>query len=174
MAMKKRFTLLALLCAAAHTGFAQEAKTDKIVKLTGESLAVKVTSVTDRDVSFVYPGEEAVNVISANLVKEIDFASGRVQTLTTRVDIRTEEDWAKVTVTTLEGDIKGLVAKGDVVASVIPMTAFSSQANMDERAAEKLKRKAAKLGAHMILLTGDQGNVMGGKTVKKGVAYGYK
>ncbi|WP_046243896.1 hypothetical protein [Hymenobacter terrenus] len=171
--MKKTVTLLAVLCAVAHTSFAQEVKTDKIVKLNGETVSAKVTSVTDRDVSFVYPGEEAVNVISANQVKEIDFASGRVQTLATRVEIHSEEDWGKVVITTIESDVKGLVSKGDVVAAAIPMTAFSSQANMDARATEKLKRKAAKLGAHMILLTGDQASILAGKTVKKGVAYSY-
>jgi len=70
--------------------------------------------------------------------------------------------------------VKGLVTKGDVVGTAIPMTAFSSQANLDERANEKLKRKAAKLGAHIILLTSDQASMLAGKTVKKGVAYGYQ
>ena len=173
--MKKKFSLVAVLCVTAHFAFAQEAaKTDKIVKVNGETVAAKVTAVTDHDVSFVYPGEEVVNVLIINQVKEVDFASGRVQKLTERVEIHNENDWGKVTITTVAGDVKGLVAKGDVVGTAIPMTAFSSQANMDERANEKLKRKAAKLGAHIILLTSDQASMMAGKTVKKGVAYGYQ
>jgi hypothetical protein len=54
------------------------------------------------------------------------------------------------------------------------MTAFSSQEALNERATEKLKRKAAKMGAHIILLTSDQNSILAGKTVKKGVAYGYQ
>lgn len=174
--MKKILTVAGgLLCLATQVSFAQEAaKTDKIIKVSGETVTAKVTAVTDHDVSFVYPGEETVNVIGTNQVKEIDFASGRVQMLTKRVEIHNEEDWGKVTVTTVPGDVQGLVSKGDVVAAAIPMTAFSSQEALNERATEKLKRKAAKMGAHIILLTSDQNSILAGKTVKKGVAYGYK
>lgn len=172
--MKIMYAFVGVLCLAAHVGFAQEVKADKILKMSGETVIAKVTAVTDHDVSFVYPGEETVNVIGANQVKEIDFASGRVQVLTKRVEIHNEEDWGKVTVTTVPGDVQGLVSKGDVVAAAIPMTAFSSQTALNERATEKLKRKAAKMGAHIILLTSDQNSILAGKTVKKGVAYGYQ
>jgi hypothetical protein len=171
--MKINYFLVAALSVAARVGLAQDVKTDKIIKLNGETVEAKVTSVTDHDVSFVYPGEQAVNVISANQVKEVDFSSGRVQKMSSRVEIHSEEDWGKVTVTTVQDEVKGLTPKGAVVSSAVPMTAFSSQANMDERATEKLKRKAAKLGAHVVLLTSDQTSVIGGKMVKKGVAYGY-
>ena len=173
--MKNKYFLVVALGLAAHVSFAQDApKTDKIIKVNGETVVAKVTAVTDHDVSFVYPGEEAVNVLSVSQVKEVNFASGRVQKLTERVEIHSENDWGKVAITTSPADVKGLVSKGDVVGAAMPMTAFSSAANLDERATEKLKRKAAKLGAHMILLTGDQTSVLAGKTVKKGVAYGYQ
>lgn len=172
--MKITSIVAGALCLVAHVGFAQEAKNDKIVKMNGETVAVKVTAVTDREVSFTYPGEQTVNVIGVNQVKEIDFASGRVQMLTKRVEINNENDWGKVVVTTVPGDVQGLVSKGDVVAAAIPMTAFSSQEALNERATEKLKRKAAKMGAHIILLTSDQNSILAGKTVKKGVAYGYQ
>lgn len=62
------------------------------MKVNGETVAAKVTAVTDHDVSFVYPGEDVVNVLNINQVKEVDFASGRVQKLTERVEIHSEND----------------------------------------------------------------------------------
>ena len=174
------FLLLALFACSAH---AQDVKPDKLVKVTNESVLVNVVSVNERDVSFTYPGEKAVNVLSKNQIKEIDFASGRVEKMTEKVVIASEEDWQKVVVTTVEADVAGLTRKGEVRAKATGATALSNQANIDARATEKLKREAARLGAHIVLIQaqntqrGSMGNMFQPAqtptSLKQGVAYGY-
>lgn len=174
--MKMSFLLLALTSGVAH---AQGVKLDKIVKLSGDTLRANVTTVGEQSVSFTYPGESVTNTLSKNQIKEIDFASGRVQPMSTRVTVRGEQDWANVLVTTSENDVAGLVRKGEVRAKASGMTTMSSQANIDARATEKLKREAARLGAHIVLLQ-NQSNQHGlyGLTtpgsMKQGIAYGYQ
>ena len=158
-------------------------KPDRLVKVTNEELLVNVVSVNEREVTFTYPGEKAVNVLSKNQIKEIGYASGRVEKMTERVVIVSEEDWQKVAVTTLESDVAGLSRKGEVRAKAAGATAMSNQANIDARATEKLKREAARLGAHIILLQAQntQRGAMGNAfqtaqvptSLKQGVAYGY-
>ena len=172
--------LLALSALSAH---AQDVKPDRLVKVTNEELLVNVVSVNEREVTFTYPGEKAVNVLSKNQIKEIGYASGRVEKMTERVVIVSEEDWQKVAVTTLESDVAGLSRKGEVRAKAAGATAMSNQANIDARATEKLKREAARLGAHIILLQAQntQRGAMGNAfqtaqvptSLKQGVAYGY-
>lgn len=172
-----------LLTLFALSAQAQDVKPDKLVKLTNEELLVNVLSVNERDVSFTYPGEKAVTVLNKNQIKEIDFASGRVEKMTEKVIIASEEDWQKVVVTTLESDVIGLRRKGEVRAKATGATAFSNQANIDARATEKMKREAARLGAHIILLQaqntqrGSMGNAFQTAqtptSLKQGVAYGY-
>ncbi|SFQ58890.1 hypothetical protein [Hymenobacter arizonensis] len=180
--MKAASTTL-LLTLFALSAQAQEVKTDKLTKLTNEEILVNVIAVNDREVSFTYPGETAVNVLNKNQVKEIGFASGRVEKITERVVIASEEDWQKVIVTTLESDVVGLTRKGEVRAKAAGATALSNQANIDARATEKLKREAARMGAHIILIQaqntqrGSMGNAFQTAQVptslKQGVAYSY-
>ncbi|GAA4054816.1 hypothetical protein GCM10022409_47400 [Hymenobacter glaciei] len=179
----KTTTTALLLTLFAFSAKAQEVKPDKLVKLTNEELLVNVISVNEREVSFSYPGEKAVNVVNKNQLKEIEFASGRVEKFSEKVVIASEEDWQKVVVTTLESDVSGLSRKGEVRAKASGATALSNQANIDARATEKLKREAAKMGAHIVLLQaqntqrGSMGNAFQTAQVptslKQGVAYGY-
>jgi hypothetical protein len=172
--------LLSLLAWSAN---AQEVKLDKLIKLTNEEVLVNVVTVNEREVSFTYPGEKVVNVLSKNQIKEIDFASGRIEKITERIVIASEEDWQKVVVTTLESDVVGLTRKGEVRAKATGATALSNQANIDARATEKLKREAARMGAHIILLQAQntQRGAMGNAfqtaqvptSLKQGVAYSY-
>lgn len=180
--MKQNITTL-LLSFFAITSQAQDVKPDKLIKLNDEALTVNVVSVNENSVSFTYPGEKAVNVLSKNQIKEIDFASGRIEKMSSKVVITGEEDWEKVQVTTLESDVAGLNRKGEVRAKASGGSTLSNQANIDARATEKIKRAAAKMGAHIILIQaqntqrgamgtfGQMGQVP--TSLKQGVAYGY-
>ncbi|AMR28990.1 hypothetical protein A0257_19060 [Hymenobacter psoromatis] len=181
--MKNHLSSLFLVFASFNC-FAQDVKLDKIVKVNNETLSVKVVTVGEQSISFTYPNETVINTLSRNQIKEIDFASGRVQTITERIIIEGEQDWQKVIVTTLESDVSGLVRKGEVKAKATGGSTFSNQANIDARATEKLKKQAAKLGAHIILIQSQNtqrasfGNVgqmgQGPTSLKQGVAYGYQ
>lgn len=172
-------TLFALLFTLVSVGaFAQ----DTIVKLNGQQLKAKVVEVSNTDIKFHYPNEDLINSVNKNLVQEIRFASGRLEPVTTRVEIFTEEDWPKVQVTTLESDVAGLVKLGEVRAKANGATVFSNAAKVDERATEKFKREAARLGAHMVLIQsknvrGPDYNYFGStsaRSVLTGIAYGYE
>lgn len=174
-----KLTLIASLFIVLNSNtFAQ----DVIVKLNGQQLNAKVTEVTGTDVKFKYPNEDLVNSVSKNLVQEIRFATGRTEPVSTRIEIFTEEDWPKVQVTTLEGDVAGLAKLGEVRAKANGATAFSNAAKVDERATEKLKREAAWLGAHIVLIQsknvrGSDYNYFGSTTARSvmtGIAYGYE
>ncbi|GAB4037928.1 hypothetical protein [Spirosoma jeollabukense] len=174
-----KLPLIALLVVVWNSSaFAQ----DVIVKLNSQQLNAKVTEGTGTDVKFKYPNEDLVNVVSKNLVQEIRFASGRTEPVSTRVEIFTEEDWPKVQVTTLESDVAGLAKLGEVRAKANGATVFSNSAKVDERATEKLKREAARLGAHLVLIQsknvrGSDYNYFGSTTARSvltGVAYGYE
>ncbi|GAB3961928.1 hypothetical protein GCM10028805_61710 [Spirosoma harenae] len=171
--------LFSLLLVLSTVGaFAQ----DMIVKLSGQELSAKVTEVGENEIKFKYPNEDLTNTVSKNLVKEIRFASGRTQPISTRVEILMEEDWPKVQITTLENEVAGLAKIGEVRAKANGATVFSNAAKVDERATEKLKREAARLGAHIVLIQsknvrGADYNYFGSTTARSvltGVAYGYE
>lgn len=180
--MKTNLLALLLSCLTL-AGHAQDTKLDKIIKLNNDELAVNVVSVNENTVSFSYPGEKAVNTLSKNQLKEIDFASGRVEKFAEKVVINGEQDWEKVQITTLASDVAGLNRKGEVRAKASGGSSLSNQATIDARATEKLKRAAAKMGVHIILLQAQttQRGAMGGfgqmgqvpTSLKQGVAYGY-
>lgn len=182
--MMKAYFLSLLLSSSAFLSLAQDVKLDKIVKLNNETLSVHVVTVGEQNISFTYPNETVVNTLSKNQIKEIDFASGRVQAITERVTITGEQDWEKVLITTLESDVSGLVRKGELRAKATGGSTFSNQANIDARATEKLKKQAAKIGAHIVLIQSQNtqrasfGNVgqmgQGPSSLKQGVAYGYE
>ncbi|MFD2246651.1 hypothetical protein [Pontibacter ruber] len=164
--------------------FSQEKKLDTIVKLNGETLVVSVSAVNEKDIAFVYPNESVTNVISKNQVKEVQFGSGRIQKFSEKVIVKSELDWEKVQITTLESDVVGLVRKGEVKAKAAGGSTLSNQKNIDEKATMKLKKEAAALGAHIILIqsqktetggwsgAGGMGTVP--KSLKQGVAYAYE
>ncbi|WP_460556087.1 hypothetical protein [Hymenobacter daeguensis] len=91
-----------------------------------------------------------------------------------RVEIRSEKDWEKVTITSVEEEARGLVSKGHVDATAMQIGPMSLE-SLDAQATKKLKRKAARLGAHLILITGKmQGLIQPGVYVRHGEAYGYQ
>lgn len=47
---------------------------------------------------------------------KIVYSSGRVENINTKIEIKREEDWEKVTITTLESDIYGLKKTGEVTS----------------------------------------------------------
>jgi len=180
--MNKNIIALIFSCIALSSQ-AQDAKPDKIVKLNSEELAVTVVNVDENNVSFTYLGEKAVNMLSKKQIKEIDFGSGRVEKFSEKTVINGEQDWEKVQISTLESDVTGLKRLGEVRAKASGGSNFSNQANIDARATEKIKRAAAKMGAHIILVQAQttQRGVIGGfghmgqvpTSLKQGVAYGY-
>ncbi|MFZ4412000.1 MAG: hypothetical protein ACOYOV_02870 [Bacteroidales bacterium] len=150
---------------------------DIIVKHTGERLNVKIISV-DEKITFTFPNENVTQVIGKNCVKQIIFNSGRIQECSEKIVIKGEDDWEKVIISTDPEDIKGLVRKGEVRASASNTWNFKGKEGIDKKATMKIKKEAASLKGHIILLQDqtkkNQTIYSGASSDKYGTAYGYE
>ena len=69
-----------------------------------------------------------------------------------QVEIKSEKDWDKVSVTSVQADVNDLL-KGEVIkAKTTGRTLTSNRNVLKMRTLEELKRQAASKGYHMILL----------------------
>lgn len=152
---------------------------DKITTHTGENITCKVTEVAENTIKYKFEGEDMINNISKNLVEEIVFSSGRTQKITDKIIINSESDWEKVQITNLESDTNGLKKKGEYMAKASSGWSTTGEGKMQAKAMEKLKKLAAKNGAHIVLILtttskgGSFGISGGAKSSVTGVAYGY-
>ena len=172
----KQILVLLVLTISINTLYGQ----DKIVKLSGDTIKSKVIEITDDNIKYSYEGEELINNISKNVVKEIIFKSGRIQKFTERVVINGEEDWEKVQITTLESDIEGLVKGEEMMAKASSGWSTTNQGKMQKKAMDKLKKQAALKGYHIVFLMtttgkgGHYGMSGGAKASVTGVGYKYE
>lgn len=149
---------------------------DKIFLRSGDSLTVKVIKNTPTIIEFIYPNEEMVNEKNKKEIAYILYANGRKeecnQAFVVPV-IKNKDDWKSVVITYLPSDVEGLTRVEELKAtSGFGGSLGSSMGYKD--AIKKLQKKAAKLGAGVILVT-DRPNetaaAMGGGVQVVGVAY---
>lgn len=158
-------------------------QTDTIFS-NNEKIACSVKEITPDAVKYTFPGEDLINSIYKNSIQKIIFKSGRIQTFaeaTSFKKINGVDDFENVTITQVEGEVKGLFKIGDVSSKAKGTTTLSNQERVKERAYRKLKIVAAMMGANIIYLTNQrtEGNKMGGyyqsgssaETNLSGVAY---
>lgn len=171
----KKFILIIILVTFGNIVLAQ----DKIVTHKGDTIVCKVSELTDNSIKYKFEGEDLVNTIYKNLVKEIIFQSGRIQKVTEKIEINGPDDWEKVQITNLETDIAGLTKKGELTANAASGWSTTGEGKMQAKAMEKLKKQAAAIGAHIVLILtttskgGTYGISGGTKASVTGVAYGY-
>ena len=172
----KQILVLLVLTISLNTIYGQ----DKIVKLSGDTITCKVHEITGDNIKYSYEGEDLIDNISKNAVKEIIFKSGRIQKFKEHVIINGEADWEKVQITKLESDIDGFIRVCDVSGKA-SSGAPTNLAKIQERAIEKMKKEAAKNGCHIVLIRTENSTAggwgpSGGSTRASyiGVAYKYK
>lgn len=170
--MKKSVLILAVLCVCGSLSYAQ----DKVVLRNGESLDVKIVRSTNTAIEFTYPKEELVNEKSKKEISYIVYASGRKeecnQTFQVPV-IKGKNDWEKVIITHLASDVEGLTQVDEIAATSGWGGSLGSSMGYKD-AIKKLKKKAAKLGAGVILIadrTNETAAALGGGVQVVGVAY---
>ncbi|MEZ0006922.1 sRNA-binding regulator protein Hfq [Flavobacterium sp. 28YEA47A] len=174
--MKKSILLLVLLMTSSLI-FAQS---DKIFKHNGETVNGKVVRLDEYVIVFKYDGEDAENSIGKYAIEKIVYGkSGRVEEVSEKIDVKSENDWEKVVILEEKSYIAGL-KKGGEVRGKTALINFQTGNTGDKKAEKKLKMEAAKLGCPFILLisdkttVGDSSNALGGtQAIKKGVAYKY-
>jgi hypothetical protein len=120
-----------------------------------ERIPCVVKEITTESVKFSYIGEDLVNSLFKNSVQKIVMKSGRVQTFaesTNYKKINDPNDFEDVTITMIEGDVKGLFRIGSVSSKAKGATAFSAQEGLKARAYRKVKIQAALMGANIVYL----------------------
>lgn len=164
--------ILAVLCTCCNLSYAQ----DKVVLKNGDSLDVKIVRITNSIIEFTYPKEEVVNEKSKKEIAYIVYASGRKEVCNQVFQVpavKGKDDWEKVVITHLASDVEGLTRVDEVTATSGWGGALASSKGY-KGAIKKLKKKAAKLGAGVILIV-DRPNetaaAFGGGVQVVGVAY---
>ena len=129
---------------------------DKVVLKNGEELNVKVVKNDEKTIEFQYPGESMVNVKNKREIKKIVYESGREEIINVGInvpEISGEKDWKNVVETYLEADVEGLTRVDELKATSGWGGSLGSSMGYKD-AIKKLKKKAAKLGAGVILIHG--------------------
>ena len=172
----RNFLLMAVLIVSATVC----AQNDKIYKHSGEVVEGKVIRNDEYVIVFRYDGEDAENSIGRYAIEKVVYGkSGRVEEVTEKIVVSTENDWEKVVILEEKSYIAGL-KKGEEVRGKTGLVNFQTGNTGDKKAEKKLKMEAAKIGCPFILLTADKttvganSNGLGGsQAIKKGVAYKY-
>ena len=129
---------------------------DKVVLKTGEELNVKVIKNSESVITFQYPNETLINEKNKREIRYIIFESGRREDYNYGINvpiIRSKDDWDKVIETYLESDVAGLERIGELKATSGWGGSLGSSIGYKD-AIRKIKKKAAKLGAGVILIHG--------------------
>ncbi len=155
---------------------------DTIIKANGEVVACVIKSIENDKVQYIVGGRFLTTTYLQRL-SEIKFTDGSNQYIQPVVKI-TDLDWEKVQITSDINKVKNLFEKGYVTSSN-EGSVFSKQEKLKEKSVESIKREAAKLGAHLVLIlesnntkgnveiVGDQ--IVGVRSGSKitGTAYGF-
>ncbi len=168
----KKFLLLLFLITCSMNIFAQ----DTIAFKNGERIYVKITKDGSNEVEFTYPNETITNTKSKKEIAYIVFASGRREECHQGIQvpqITSPKDWEKVVVTYLESDVEGLTRVDEIKATSSWGGSLGSSIGY-KGAIKKLKKKAAKMGAGVILIHGGTNQTaaaFGGGVQVVGTAY---
>jgi hypothetical protein len=119
-----------------------------IIKHSGDSLQVYLDKVTEENVRYSTLPKGTVQGISKRSVREIQYADGHTETLSEKIEINGEEDWEKVEVSTSFRQTPGLARRG--IVRLNDKTDKNIKTQVD--ALQKLRREAAKLKAHLIVV----------------------
>ena len=172
MKYSKFYLLVILFEVVILSSNAQSVINDTIAKMSGERIAVKIVNTNENNVTFSWPGESSTTSLSKNLIEQITYSSGRKEKFNEKIVIKGEDDWEKVKITTIASDIEGLVKKGDITGTAANMGLYTSLKKVEPKIHIQLKHDAAKLGAHIILITNPLTEQKTRYTIG-GVAYGY-
>jgi len=157
--MKKNILIIIVLALISINAEAQ----DVIYTRKNDTLRVKVTEIASDFVKYRFVNEDAINNISFDDFYSIVLSSGRCIKGRDRIVINGVEDWKKVVITTDAKMVEGLKAVKEISETATSsLGAYGSLEKMKSKAKDGLKRKAAALGCHMVLITED--NSRDGKT----------
>lgn len=149
---------------------------DTIYKLGRRKLVVKVKNISSSTVRYLDPETDEIVTLERKQIQKIIFSNGRKEVFNKPVMMMVEEgDWKTVIITDRKNDVEGLYELGAVDAK---SSAGSRNAKSAKKSATiRLQKKAANLGAMIVLITKEES--VGGfgeppTYEMSGIAYGYE
>lgn len=151
-------------------------KLDTILMLSRKKLVVQIKNVSSATVRYFDPKNQGSFTIERKQIQQIVFSSGRKEIFNKPAfSMVAEGDWKTIIVTDNESDVSGLYELGPVIGR---SSAGSTDAKSAKRSAIiRLQKKAALLGAAMVLVTKEEpiGGFGEAPTFNvEGIAYGYE
>lgn len=175
----KSFFLAALSFCISTWAFSQS---DKLFLHNGKTIDGNVVRNTEFTVVYKYVNEDAEQTISKYAVDKIVYGkSGRTETVTPKITINSENDWANVMILEDNSASAGLTKVGELRGKT-SLINYRTAAGSDKKAEEKLKKEAAKQGCQFVIMTSDKdaglqsngSRSWGGiQSIKKGLGYKY-
>lgn len=163
-----------LLCVAICATLVSFGQSDKMYKHSGEKLDVKIIKVGEFTINYTYPNETAEQTIGKLAVAKLEYASGRKEEITEKIEITDKADWEKVMILEDVSASVGLKKQGEIRGKTAGLVSYRTSGNADRKAMERLKKEAAELGAPFVLLTSEKDSRFTTQQIKKGFAYSYK
>ena len=143
------------------------ARYDKIITFDREVFVGKIYNVSYSEVRFTYPHDNRLNAIGRSRISQILYTDGRRDVFialddrtvkqkelvdTTRIIVKSQKDWMKVKVTEDPSEVSGLQVKGDLKTSYEADMGNISNDELLRQASIALKKRAALLKAHCVLI----------------------
>jgi hypothetical protein len=140
---------------------------DKIITFDREVFVVKIHNITYAEVRFTYPFSETLNAINRSKISQILYSDGRRDVFialddrtvkqkelvdTTRIIVKSQKDWMKVVITEDPAAITGLKALGYLKAHYEAEKGNIGNDELMNRVGVILKKKAAIMKAHCVLI----------------------
>jgi hypothetical protein len=140
---------------------------DKIVTYSREVFVGKIYNITFSDVRYFIPGSGEITTLAKSLVSQILYADGRRDVFialedrsvkqknlvdTARIIVKTQKDWMKVIVTEDPLLVAQLKPYGKLKASYEAETGNTGNEDLMRQAGIILKKRAALLKAHCVLV----------------------
>jgi hypothetical protein len=153
----KKFIIWIYIILLSIPGFSQNPsspveKHDTIIRLGGKKLVVDISNVSSTGVTYKLVGETENKTLERKQIEKIKYKSGRVDIFNKPVlQMLNESQWEAVLVTEKKGDIEGMHEYG-LIESNSSSDARSTKA-AKKSATIRLQKKAANLGANIILIT---------------------
>jgi sRNA-binding regulator protein Hfq len=179
--MKRNVFSLSFLLVATFSCFSQVA--DSLYLHKGNIIPVTITKVEQFTIAYKYFNEDAEQLISKHAVEKVKYGkSRRVEEMTKKVNLATEDEWEKVQIFYDKAQTTGLTEAIEVKGKTAFVN-YNTGAGADRKAEERIKKAAAALGCPFVLIISDKESNYAGsygsaglgskQSVKKGIGFKY-
>lgn len=129
---------------------------DKVKFHNGNVGEGKALEITPQYVKFVYTGEDAVILLGALTIENITFSNGRVQEISSKIEVKSPSDWEKVRIVYDKNEVFGMKSLGRIEKhSNGAWSLHMSTGHFMKKVQKKIQKEAAKQGACIALVVSE-------------------